>query len=85
MKLPYKADQNFTLALLLPRTIHGVPDLINRLKNAEEVLEAFNALQLQEVDIYLPKFNVTVANLLKVPAINVSLLKWYLLTTQDSN
>lgn len=75
MKLPYKADPDFTLAILLPRTIHGVPELVKKLKNAEVVLEAINALKLQEVDLYLPKFNVTVANLLKVPSIHVSALK----------
>ncbi|XP_026729870.1 antichymotrypsin-2-like isoform X2 [Trichoplusia ni] len=67
MKLLYKADPDFKVAFLLPRSTHGLPDLINRLKNGDDAAEAFYALREQEIDVYIPKFDVTMANQLKIP------------------
>ncbi|KAJ8732617.1 hypothetical protein PYW07_015216 [Mythimna separata] len=65
LKLNYVGGK-FSLAIILPNMLDGITDLIRRMKNPENVKSTFDSLKYEYVECYLPTFNISVANRLKM-------------------
>ncbi|XP_075971003.1 antichymotrypsin-2-like [Anticarsia gemmatalis] len=71
MKMKYKGD-DFTFAIFLPNKADDINGFIEKLKVVDDVVTTLDSLTLTHLEIYVPKFNVSLANRLRHPTMQAN-------------
>uniref|UniRef100_A0A2A4J8D0 Serpin domain-containing protein n=1 Tax=Heliothis virescens TaxID=7102 RepID=A0A2A4J8D0_HELVI len=66
-------QKEFSLTIFLPNRIDGLNDMLKRMENPDTVLSVIETLRLVDVEVYIPKFSISVANRLKNPSIKANI------------
>lgn len=57
LEMPYKG--NFSFLIFLPNSNNGVPALVEKLVNPSVFYDAYDSMTSEQVEVYIPKFNIT--------------------------
>ena len=66
------------MVIILPNAIDGLKDLLKRMENPDNILSAVDSMKHEDVEVYLPKVKLSVANRLKLSSEEVSTAYKYL-------
>ncbi|XP_063890218.1 uncharacterized protein LOC110384104 [Helicoverpa armigera] len=72
LRLRY-TQKEYSLTIFLPNRVDGLNDMLKRMENPETVLSVIESLRSVDVEVYIPKFTISVANRLKNPSIKANI------------